>query len=144
MAHKRDIKSPEDVVRLNAFLADMPMPYRVTVSNDPDRTKEQNALLHKWFGEVARQRGDVHMMDVKAQSNFTYGKPILTRDDPTYAAFFGAVHLTHEQTIKAYKLGYIACTSLMKVGQLREYMDAFSTDMRAEGFTLSDPKDLYR
>lgn len=140
MPTTRTIQDKGGVDRLCAALQDMPTPFRVTVLEGKGRSIDQNALLHKWFGEIARQKGDETLMDVKAQCNLTYGAPILIRDDEMWGRFWKAIGLSYEQRIKAFKLGYVQCTSLMTAKQLSEYMDAMSRDYRGEGFRLTDPE----
>jgi hypothetical protein len=112
----------------------------VTISA-PSRTSEQNALIHKWFSEIATQKGDESMMDIKAYCNLTYGRPILIRDDAEWQAVFGYLFdaLPHEKKIKAIRVLDVPFTRRMGVKQLSEYMDHMQRDYREAGFFLSDP-----
>ena len=101
-------------------------------------------MLHKWFGQVATQKGDETMLDVKAHCNLTYGRPIKVRDDETWDAVFGYLfdQLNYERKIKAIRVLDVPFTRNMNVSQLSEYMEAMSRDYRQEGCNLSDPEDL--
>ena len=109
---------------------------------DKSRTTEQNALIHKWFSEIATQKGDETMMDIKAHCNLTYGRPIKIRDDPEWSVVFGYLfdRLNYEKKIKAIRIIDVPFTRSMNVSQLSEYMDAMSRDYRAEGFVLTEPE----
>jgi len=140
VAKTRTIEHEKDLEVLVTQLRDEKKPFRVVILQGAGRSVDQNALVHKWFGEIARQRGDCDMMDVKAECNLAFGAPILQRDDEVWGRFWRAINLSHGQRIKAFKLGYVQCTSLMTTGQLTEYMDAMSRHYRGEGFRLTDPE----
>lgn len=108
-----------------------------------DRTKLQNALLHKWFGEIARQWNDSTLVDVKAQMHYKYGVPIRNRD-PVFNYVWAnlTADLPYEKKIGLLKTGVLAMSSVMTKKELSEYMDAMALDMRAEGYTLTDPEEL--
>ena len=127
-----------------SFLASAEQPYLVTFSKDRDRSSQQNRLIHKWFTEIAKQRGDVTKEDVKAESNIKYGLPILRRDNPVsqWVIEKAIDPLPYEKKLAFIKSGAVAITSQMTVPQLQEYMDAMAHDYRAEGFTLTDPEAM--
>lgn len=108
-----------------------------------NRSTEQNALLHKWFSEIAVQAGDQSLLDVKAQCNLKYGRPIKAQD-PDWQAVFGYLFdkLPYDKQLKAIMALGIPFTRDMTVDQLNEYMNQMERDYRSEGFTLSDPRDL--
>lgn len=108
------------------------------------RTTEQNALIHKWFSEIATQKGDVTMLDVKAHCNLTYGRPIKIRDDSDWSAVFGYLfdRLDYEKKLKAIRVIDVPFTRNMNVSQLSEYMNLMQLDYRQEGIALTDPEAL--
>jgi len=109
-----------------------------------NRTTEQNALLHKWFSEIATQKGDETMLDIKAHCNLTYGRPIKVRDDAEWNAVFGYLfdQLNYDKKIKAVRVLDVPFTRNMSVPQLSEYMDTMGRDYRQQGFNLTAPEDL--
>lgn len=115
----------------------------VTIS-DRNRTTEQNALIHKWFSEIAMQKGDESMLDVKAYCNLTYGRPIKVRDDPEWSAVFGYLfdQLPHDKKLKAIRVLDVPFTRSMNVSQLSEYMTEMQRDYREQGFVLTDPEAM--
>lgn len=115
----------------------------VTVSS-PNRTTEQNRTIHKWFSQIATQKGDETMLDIKARCNLIYGRPIKVRDDPEWAAVFGYLfdHLDYEKKIKAIRILDVPFTRNMTVDQMSEYMSSMARDYRQEGFYLADPEEF--
>lgn len=138
------IRTPDDSMRFQHFLSGMEFPYVVTAKKDRDRTAAQNRLIHKWFGEIAAQKGDVTAQEVKAACNLAYGKPILMRDDPEWAEAFGRLFdvLNHEAKMDAIRILDLPFTRRMGVGQLSEYMDAMMRDALKRGVVLTDPEGL--
>lgn len=108
-----------------------------------NRSTEQNALLHKWFSEIAAQSGDQSLLDVKWQCNLKYGRPIKAQD-ANWQAVFGYLFdkLPYEKQLKAIGALGIPFTRDMTSDQLGQYMEQMERDYRSEGFTLSDPRDL--
>ena len=136
------IKTPDDMMRFQHFMAGMEMPFVATAVKERDRTKAQNRMIHKWFGEIAAHKGDVTMHEVKAACNLSYGKPILMRDDPEWAEAFGQIFetLNHEAKLDAIRILDLPFTRRMKVPQLKEYMDQMQKDALSRGIHLTDPE----
>lgn len=119
-----------------------PIGATVTVIDKEERTKAQNNLIHKWFQQIADHRGDADMLDVKAECNLEYGRPIFVRDDPEWETVFGYIfrNLDYARKIKAIRKLDIPFTRAMTVKQLSEYMDAMQRDYREQGINLVDPE----
>lgn len=143
MNGRRVISNADDVTRLLTYLGDMPMPYTITVSQGKGRTHSQNSLVHMWFGEIAKQKGDETMTDIKGACNVRYGLPIRLRDEK-FAWIWsrtGAL-MEYEQQCSFLGSEIVKVTSAMLSKELTEYMDAMGRDYRQQGFTLTDPEML--
>ena len=105
------------------------------------RTKAQNRLLHRWFGDISRSIVGQSEADVKADCNLTYGRPILARDDPEWESAFGYIFdaLNRPAKIKAIRVLDIPFTRGLKVAQLSEYMTQMRQDYAELGVHLTDP-----
>lgn len=105
-----------------------------------NRTAAQNALLHKWFGEIAAQRGDVTRDQVKGQCHKKYGLPIRLENE-VFAYLWGKTGalLSYEKQCILLASGEFKISSGMNVKQLSEYMDPMSRDYREQGVMLTDP-----
>jgi hypothetical protein len=124
------------------FVACAEQPFTLTFSKDKDRTGAQNNLVHKWFADIAKQKGDESAAEIKALCNLTYGRPILDRDDEEWKAAFGYIFdsLSHAAKLKAMRVLDVPITRRMSVVQLSEYMDQMARDYREQGFRLTDPE----
>lgn len=139
----RAIRTPDDAASFLAFINDMPMPYRVSVMQGDGRTGSQNSLLHKWFGEVARQQGDRTLVDVKGECHRMFGLAIRLQE-PQFSWVWertGAL-MDYDKQCKFLASGILSVSSGMTVKQLTTYMDAMQSYYRGEGVVLTDPEDL--
>jgi len=132
--------TPDEAAHLADRLGRIPLPFTVTVGPAGVRTLSQNALLHKWFGEVAKQRGDVDMLDVKGECHQKWGLAIKRRC-PQFAWIWAqtGAKLPHEKQCKLLASGNLNVSSSMTKPELSEYMDAMSREYRQRGFSLTDP-----
>lgn len=108
------------------------------------RTAAQNRLIHRWFGDIARELVGQPPADIKAECNLTYGRPILARDDEEWNAAFGYIFdaLNLPSKLKAIRVLDIPFTRRMTVKQLSEYMDQMQRDYAEIGISLTDPEAL--
>lgn len=141
---KRTIHTTHQLARYIVDLKAMELPIRVATRQGVDRTTEQNNLIHKWFTEIANWVGDTSMLEVKAECNLVYGRPIMARDDPDWDAAFGYIFdaLSRPAKLKAIRVLDIPFTRSMGVKQLSEYMDQMQRDYREQGVPLTDPEML--
>lgn len=137
------VKSAEDMEQVKAHLNATSFPFRVVISKELKRTDAQNKTLHKWFGEIAAHRGDVTMLDVKAECNLQYGRPIKVRDDPEWDAVFGYLfdRLNYEKKLFAIRKLDVPFTRNMNTKQLSEYMDQMQRDYLSQGVKLTIPEE---
>lgn len=117
----------------------LPVPFTLTMREGKVRSLSQNALLHKWFGEIAKQTHST-ADQVKRECKFYQGCPILMADDPQFVAFLSHLKsLTIEQKIAA--MDYISVTSVMNTKQLSAMCDAVEAKYLPQGIRLSQPED---
>ena len=138
----RVIHTFEDADRLAAFLKTRDLPVTATITKGDPRTKAQNRLVHRWFGDIAAQDGDKSPADVKAECNLIYGRPIMARDFPDWTAAFGYLFdsLSWEAKVKAIRVLDVPFTRRMNVKQLCEYMDQMERDYTELGISLTQPE----
>lgn len=137
-----EVKTPDDLIKFQHYLGQMDFPYLVAATKERDRTKAQNRTIHKWYGEIAAQKGDVTAQEVKASCNLAYGKPILMRDDPDWAEKFSLLFdtLNHQDKLDAIRTLDLPFTRRMKVPQLSEYMEQMQRDAASRGYALTVPE----
>jgi hypothetical protein len=141
----RILKTSKDASEFARFIVggmSLSMPVTVSWVEGEGRTPPQNRTIHKWFREIADQRGDVTAREVKAECNLTYGVPILRRDDEAWGAAFGYLFdsLNRPAKVKALMVLDVPVTRSMKVPQLCEYMDPMFREYTEMGFKLTDPE----
>lgn len=108
-----------------------------------NRTIQQNRTLHMWFGEVAKQSGDLDAIDVKGMCHRRWGLTIKMRD-PQWAWVWErtGARLPYEKQCALLASGVMNVSSSMSVPELSEYMDAMARHYRSEGVRLTDPEAL--
>lgn len=135
------VRTPEDFAAFIEHAGNMKHPFQWSMSHGIKRTDEQNRTLHKWFGEICQQRGDVTADEVKAECNLEYGLPIMMEADPEWAAVFGYLFrgLDYERKLKATRILDVPFTRRMSVPQLNRYMNNMQKDARERGWVLTEP-----
>lgn len=127
--------------RLSEMLVGLPLPFSMTIGDGDARTLSQNALLHKWFGEVARHFGDINFIGAKGQCHHQYGLPIRQRNEQfAWVWKQTGAKLDHERQCKMLASGTLNISSAMSVKELTEYMDAMKREYAEQGCFLSDPE----
>lgn len=138
MGHMRTAITPQEAGRIAEWIEGLPTPFTLTVSEGRKRTLSQNALLHKWFTEIAKQTHSTPDQ-VKRECKFYQGCPILMADDPQFVGFIRNLsHLTIEAKIAA--MDYVSVTSVMTTAQLSTFSDAVQAKYLAQGVRLTDPE----
>jgi hypothetical protein len=126
------VMTADQAQRLVRNLAGLPLPFTVTVTEgEIKRTTAQNALIHQWFGQIAKHRGDCTMLDVKGECHHRWGLPIKMR----YVQFAWiwertGAHLDYEKQCAFLACPEIKVSSAMTVKELSEYMDAMQAHYR--------------
>jgi len=136
----RIIRTPEHIDRLADEMRTTDLPIIVSWSPGEARSLPQNALLHMWFGEIAKHHGDRDANQVKGECHHKYALDIRLRD-PQFAWVWkhSGAGLTYEQQCALLASETLGVSSKMSKPELREYMDAMRRDYATEGVRLTDP-----
>ena len=128
-----DEKGEKELSKLKAFQI-------VSIKITDHRNLDQNALLHKWFGIIAKETHDTPEA-VKCYCKHEYGVPVLRAEDPEFNSFYRAViaDLNYEQRLKTMK--YISVTSRASVKQLAKITDHIQKAYAVEGIILKSNKE---
>ena len=131
----------EHAERLAQMLVGLPLPFSLTIGDGDARSLSQNALIHKWFGEVARHFGDMTAAQIKGQCHHKHGLPIKRRNEQ-FAWVWNQTgeKLTYDQQCKYLASGTLNISSGMTVKELTEYMDAMKIYYAEQGVFLTDPE----
>jgi hypothetical protein len=132
--------TPQEAGRIAEWVEGLTLPFTLSVTEGKLRTLSQNALLHKWFGEIAKQTHE-SADQVKRECKFYQGCPILMADDPAFVAFIQNLsHLTVEKKIAA--MDFVSVTSVMNTKQIGKMSDAVWRKYVPQGIHLTDPEAL--
>ena len=106
------------------------------------RTKSQNNLLHEWYAEIAKWRGDVSALDVKGECHRDLGLHIRLRDPQFDWVWKHTGELMDpEQQASLLVSGCLNFSSEMSVKELSEYMDEISRFYETKGVRLTRPNE---
>ena len=140
--NRRHIATPEDVEVFARLVGSLPRPFTVAWHTGGKRSLSANALVHKWYGEIAKARGDMTASEVKAECHITYGLPIRLRDE-AFAWLWDrtGAKLPREKQLALFQREVLAMTSAMTTAELKEYMDEMLHDATARGIRLTLPEE---
>lgn len=140
---KRTLQTPHDRARFITDLKAMNLPLRVATQEGDDRSPSQNATLHMWFGEIARQKEGETSITVKGMCHRKYGLAIRLRDDKfSWIWERTGAAMGYEKQCALLASGILSVSSQMTKPELSEYLEAMATDYRADGYRLTDPEML--
>lgn len=105
------------------------------------RSVEQNAVMHGWFGQVARELREDDERGVKRFVKLHYGVPILRAEDEDFRAAYDTVvkPLAYEQKLIA--MDILPVTSVMTTIQLDKCMTDIQDHYAKRGVVLVYPKE---
>tara|TARA_R110000782_G_scaffold11741_4_gene35427 strand:+ start:2136 stop:2555 length:420 start_codon:yes stop_codon:yes gene_type:complete len=130
--------TPEEAGRLALWVVGLTPPFTLTYRAGKIRTNDQNALIHRWFADIAKQTHSA-IDQVKRECKFYQGCPILMAADPAFCAFLKHLkNLTLEEKIAA--MDYVAVTSAMTTKQLSQMGDAMRAKYLPQGIHMTDPE----
>lgn len=136
------VKSAEDMEQVKAHLHATSFPFRVTIAKGDKRSLNQNALLHKWYEQVARHQGDMTAADVKGICHREYGLPIRLRNNQfAWVWERSGAKMTYEQQCKFLASGVLNISSGMSTAELKEYLDTMQQAFLKQGVALVIPED---
>lgn len=134
----RTATTAQEAGRIAEWVEGLTLPFTLTVREGKLRTNPQNALVHKWFGEIAKQTHE-SVDQVKRECKFYQGCPILMADDPQFVSFVSNFsHRTVEEKVAF--MDFVSVTSVMTTKQLSAMCDAVQRKYLGQGVRLTDPE----
>ena len=109
---------------------------KVSTKTGKARSLDQNAAVHCWYEQLARELKEDDALGWKCFSKLHFGVPILRAEDMKFKQFYdGAVKgLSYEQKTSAMK--FIPVTSIMNKTQLTKYASAMQELFAERGVRL--------
>lgn len=137
------IRTAEHVEALAILLKGRKLPLTVTWAQGASLSSRQQRLSFRWYQDIATQLGDHTVEEVRADCKVSFGVPILSRDSAfadDWSRSFG--RFGHEAQRKIVERFQVPVTSLMKLPQMTEYLDAVQRHWSRAGIRLTDPEAL--
>ena len=123
--------------------------FTLTLNTGKKRTLSQNALSHRWYGQVADETKEYTAAEVKATCKLNVGLPILrgmdheemSKEVAELCAYCEKYldYQTYEAKIAAFQ--FLPCTSLMNTGQLSEYLQGVHDNYAKRDIALRFPDE---
>jgi len=106
MPERWNVSNPDQLKRLNEHLAAKLDEGKSTLLEfvDNERNSDQNSLFHAILREVAKQKGDESVGDIKRYVKLTMGVPILRASDAKFRELYDDTikgSLSYEQKLEA-------------------------------------------
>jgi hypothetical protein len=113
----------------------------ISVKEGKGRSVEQNAVMHGWFGQVARELREYDARGVKRYCKLHFGVPILRAEDDDFRAAYDRVIKPLPYEDKLVAMDILPVTSAMTTIQLDACMTDIQDHYRKHGVVLVYPKD---
>lgn len=137
MPHKV-ISSHRDLNDLVKLLSSLPHPFTVEWQKGRNRSLAQNSLQWRWSVEASQQRGDMLPDEIQKEWKLRYGVPILREHNPTFRKFYDENMKAWPYEKKIEAMGYMPVTRIMKVPEMKQYLDTVQRECAQQGIQLSD------
>lgn len=132
---------------LQSFIGDVRELWRsakwlqIAVKVGTKRSLDQNALLHVWYQQMAREDRQEDERGHTRYCKLHHGIPILRSEDAEFKAFYdkALLGLTYEDKLGA--MDFMPVTRLMTKAQLSRYLQDVRDDYQRRGIHLEFPND---
>lgn len=113
----------------------------VTVKHGKQRSVEQNAVMHGWFGQVSRELREDDERGVKRFCKLHFGVPILRAEDDDFREAYDRVVRPLPYADKLVAMDILPVTSSMTTIQLDKCMTDIQDHFRKVGVDLKYPNE---
>lgn len=113
----------------------------ISVKEGKGRSVEQNAVMHGWFGQVARELREYDARGVKRFCKLHFGVPILRAEDDDFRAAYDRVIKPRPYADKLVAMDILPVTSVMTTIQLDACMTDIQDHYAKQGVVLVYPKE---
>ena len=114
---------------------------QVSVIEGKGRSIEQNAVMHGWFGQVARELRQDDARGVKRYCKLHFGVPILRAEDEDFRVAYDRVIKPLPYADKLVAMDILPVTSAMTTIQLDTCMTDIRDHYAKQGVMLVYPKE---
>jgi hypothetical protein len=107
---------------------------------DAPRSVDQNRMFYALYRDIAAQREDMSMIEVRADCKLRYGVVILKGADPEFAEMYDRVIKPMSLEDKLLLMQTYPITSHFTKEQGSAYIDSILHDYTRAGYALADPR----
>ena len=131
------LKNAQDA---DAWVTSLSCPVTVSWTQGVDRTKQQNALMWQWAGEVSKQNGDMSPDEVQAEWKLHHGVPILRAQDDNFREFYDCsmMGINYATKLEIMQRGF-PITRDMNKSQMIEFMNRVQAECAQQNWIVTDP-----
>lgn len=138
-----DLSTDTVVENFNAFVTNMRLAgKRPLVELVPEsRSLDQNDMFYALYTQIAGQKQDESVEEIRCHCKLHFGVPILRRDDPQFREWYNQIILHSDYEIKKKSMRYVPVTSDFSKKQGSEYIDEIIREYSQQGFYLTHPSE---
>ena len=117
---------------------------KLTVTKSRDRSLDQNRLLHAWFNQIAMERSEYTVHDVKCFCKLHFFVPILRAENEAFAEAYDAAIKPLEYETKTKAISLMPVTSQCNTKQMTrglEDMQAHYCSLKTDPVYLEFPEE---
>ena len=108
------------------------------------RTLDQNAMIYALYQQIAEQKGDETIQEIRCECKAYCGVPILLAEDDAFSAMYRKSimpHLNKLEKLKAMEI--LPVTSRMSKKQAMRYIDDVIRRYSQAGYSLVHPGEIH-
>lgn len=135
------VRNEQDKRQVMANIDSREKDFTVTIRNGIDRSKAQHRLQWQWYQDAEAQ-GDMTAQEYRGFCKLHFGIGILKAADETFAIEYDRLvkwRPYEEKLLMMMEPFNFQVTSLMKVPEMRQYLDAVWNHFHSIGIQLTDP-----
>lgn len=106
------------------------------------RSLDQNAMFFVLYTQVAAQKQDESVDEIRCHCKLHFGVPILRRDDEQFRDWYNQTLLHSDYEIKKASMRYVPVTSEFSKKQGSEYIDEIIREYSQQGLCLLHPSEM--
>ena len=129
-------------VSLQSAIGELREAYRVNryvtvmIKAGKGRTLDQNAVIHCWYEQLARELREQSARDWRRECKLHHGVPIMRAEDADFRDAYDTVIKPLDYAKKLQAMDFWPVTSLMRTPQLGEYMTTLQDTFKPRGVEL--------
>jgi hypothetical protein len=143
-AHKWDLSSETVKANFDNFIAQMRLSgKRPVVQLVPEkRSLDQNAMFYALYQQIAEQKQDESIEDIRRHCKLHHGVPILRGEDQQFREFYDKSLKPLDYEFKLDSMKFVPVTSLFSKDQGSRYIDEIIREYSQQGLCLVHPSEI--